>query len=130
MMTSPSQLDLVIPPPFVTRFDDGLAALRACFGVPRRSPDTVVRRVFYSAGKITVASPASPPITAPFRSKLCVPLPTLYQREGKAFAAQRVIRIGPHFLKKGSGGGGDLVQEVASKRQNRSGVGSCRSFRA
>jgi hypothetical protein len=80
--------------------------------------------------KITVASPASPPITAPFRSKLCVPLPTLYQREGKAFAAQRVIRIGPHFLKKGSGGGGDFVQEVASKRQNRSGVGSCRSFRA
>ena len=104
-MTSQTQLDSVIPPLFVTRFDDGLAALRACFGVPHRSPDAVVRRVSQSAGKITVASPASPPITAPSRPKLCVPLRTLYQREGKAFAAQPVVGIGPHFHKKGSAGG-------------------------
>ena len=36
--------DFVIPPLFVTRFDDGLAALRAYFGVHCRSRDGVVRR--------------------------------------------------------------------------------------
>jgi len=63
-----------------------------------------------------VASPASPPITAPSRPKLWVPLRTLYQREGKAFAAQRVVGIGPHLHEKGSGRGGDLVEEVGSAR--------------
>jgi hypothetical protein len=42
MMTSRLQLDFVIPRIFVMRFDAGVAALRAFFGVPRRSPDSVV----------------------------------------------------------------------------------------
>jgi hypothetical protein len=45
MMTSLPQLDFVIPPISVTRFDAGLAALRAYFGVSRRSPDAVVRPI-------------------------------------------------------------------------------------
>jgi hypothetical protein len=53
-MTSPTRLDFVIPPLFVTRFDDGLAALRAYFGAPLRSPDASWRRS--SVSPIGIAS--------------------------------------------------------------------------
>ena len=60
MMTSRLQLDFVIPRIFVMRFEDGLAALRAFFGAPRRSPDSVVRRV---SSTLKLSAPSTPSTT-------------------------------------------------------------------